>query len=112
MRRHCRKRHLWAEGYLRATLLMQAAERQATLRHVSDACSADSHFPVRSIRCSGSCGAVFRSGSESPFGKVIDLVEDLRVAADQWPAPGRRLTRLVRLRYERQAIPANGESRP
>lgn len=36
-----------------------------------------------------------RSGTESPFGKVIDLMDDLRVGADQWLAPGRRLTLCV-----------------
>lgn len=36
-----------------------------------------------------------RSGTPSPFGQVVDLVEDLRVGADQWPVPGRRLTLYV-----------------
>lgn len=36
-----------------------------------------------------------RSGTQSPFGQTVDLVEDLRVGADQWPSPGRRLTLYV-----------------
>ncbi len=36
-----------------------------------------------------------RSGTPSPFGQTVDLVDDLRVGADQWPAPGRRLTLYV-----------------
>lgn len=36
-----------------------------------------------------------RSGTESPFGQVVDLVEDLRVGADQWSNPGRSLTLYV-----------------
>lgn len=33
-----------------------------------------------------------KAGSAGNFGRVLDLVEDLRVAADQWAGPGRRLT--------------------
>lgn len=32
------------------------------------------------------------AGGQGWFGQVLDYVEDLRVAADQWPADGRRLT--------------------
>lgn len=32
-----------------------------------------------------------RSGSDSPFGQVIDMVEDLRVSSDRWSRPGRSL---------------------
>ena len=31
------------------------------------------------------------AGTQSAFGKVIDLIEDLRVSADQWESPGRHL---------------------
>jgi hypothetical protein len=33
-----------------------------------------------------------KAGSEGNFGRVLDRVEDLRVAADQWSGPGRKLT--------------------
>lgn len=33
-----------------------------------------------------------KAGSAGNFGRVLDLVEDLRVSADQWPRPGRNLT--------------------
>lgn len=45
-----------------------------------------------------------KSGTESAFGKVIDLVTDLRVSSDQWPKPGRRLTLYV-IVPEAQLIP-------
>nr|WP_274708213.1 hypothetical protein [Arthrobacter sp. H16F315] len=45
-----------------------------------------------------------KSGTESAFGKVIDLVTDLRVSADQWAKPGRRLTLYV-IVPEAQLIP-------
>jgi hypothetical protein len=45
-----------------------------------------------------------KSGTESAFGKVIDLVADLRVSADQWAEPGRCLTLFV-IVPEAQLIP-------
>jgi hypothetical protein len=45
-----------------------------------------------------------KSGTESAFGKVIDLVSDLRVASDQWAAPCRRLILYV-IVPEDQLIP-------
>lgn len=33
-----------------------------------------------------------KAGSAGNFGRVLELVEDLRVSADQWGKPGRRLT--------------------
>jgi hypothetical protein len=32
-----------------------------------------------------------KAGTESAFGKVLDLIEVIRVSADQWENPGRRL---------------------
>ena len=32
-----------------------------------------------------------KTGTDSAFGRVLDLVDDLRVEADQWARPGRRL---------------------
>lgn len=36
-----------------------------------------------------------KAGSAGNFGRVLDLIEDLRVSADQWSSPGRRLTLYV-----------------
>lgn len=45
-----------------------------------------------------------KSGTESAFGKVIDLVTDLRVSSDQWAEPGRRMTLFI-IVPEAQLIP-------
>jgi hypothetical protein len=42
-----------------------------------------------------------KSGTPSPFGLVIDLVDDLRIRADQWTEPGRKLTLYVVVEQER-----------
>nr|WP_254455267.1 hypothetical protein [Paenarthrobacter ureafaciens] len=36
-----------------------------------------------------------KAGTQSPFGKVVDFVADLRVSSDQWQDPGRHLTLYV-----------------
>ena len=36
--------------------------------------------------------AQHKSGTDSPFGRVLDYVDELRVSSDQWSAPGRHLT--------------------
>jgi hypothetical protein len=36
-----------------------------------------------------------KAGGTGSFGKVLDLIEDLRVSADQWISPGRRMRLLV-----------------
>jgi hypothetical protein len=41
-----------------------------------------------------------KSGTESPFGAVIDLVRDLRVSSDQWPSQGRNLILYVVIPHE------------
>lgn len=41
-----------------------------------------------------------KAGTPSPLGQVFDLVQELRVGADQWAAPGRRLTLYVLLPTE------------
>jgi len=45
-----------------------------------------------------------KSGTQSAFGKVIDIVRDLRVSSDQWANPGRRLILFV-IVPEAQLIP-------
>ena len=42
-----------------------------------------------------------KSGSPSPFGQVVDLVDDLRVSANQWTGPGRQLKLYVVLEQKR-----------
>jgi len=42
-----------------------------------------------------------KAGSAGNFGRVLDLVEDLRVSADQWASPGRRLTLYIVVAEER-----------
>lgn len=46
-----------------------------------------------------------KAGSEGNFGRVLDLVDDLRVSADQWRAAGRRLSLHVIVAEERFALP-------
>lgn len=47
-----------------------------------------------------------KAGSAGNFGRVLDLVEDLRVSADQWSGPGRNLTLYIVVAEER-LIPAD-----
>lgn len=42
-----------------------------------------------------------KAGSTGNFGRVLDLVEDLRVSADQWSSPGRVLTLYIVVAEER-----------
>lgn len=42
-----------------------------------------------------------KAGSSGNFGRVLDLVEDLRVSADQWSGPGRNLTLHIIVAEER-----------
>lgn len=46
-----------------------------------------------------------KTGSAGNFGRVLDLVEDLRVSADQWSSPGRNLTLYVVVLEERLIPP-------
>lgn len=41
-----------------------------------------------------------KAGSDGNLGQVLDLVEDLRVAADQWSLPGRKLKLYIVVREE------------
>lgn len=46
-----------------------------------------------------------KAGSAGNFGRVLDLVDDLRVSADQWSSPGRNLTLYVVVPEERLVSP-------
>ncbi|ACZ32050.1 hypothetical protein Xcel_3044 [Xylanimonas cellulosilytica DSM 15894] len=46
-----------------------------------------------------------KAGSAGNFGRVLDLVEDLRVCADQWASPGRNLTLYIVVAEERLVPP-------
>lgn len=46
-----------------------------------------------------------KAGSAGNFGRVLDLVEDLRVSADQWSGPGRHLTLYIVVAEERLIPP-------
>ncbi|WP_353706963.1 hypothetical protein ABRQ22_12540 [Cellulosimicrobium sp. ES-005] len=46
-----------------------------------------------------------KAGSSGNFGRVLDLVEDLRVSADQWASPGRNLTLYIVVVEERLIPP-------
>lgn len=47
-----------------------------------------------------------KAGGKGSFGRVMDLLDDLRVSADQWNRPGRRL-RLLILVPENLTVPAD-----
>ena len=46
-----------------------------------------------------------KAGSAGNFGRVLDLVEDLRVSADQWSGSGRNLTLYIVVAEERLIPP-------
>lgn len=103
----------WVVDMELATSVLKAdlAGRKILARFVSDASSADAgKIAARVGRAFNRFpfpGEVYptfkrlrervqsKSGSESPFGQVIDMVEDLRVSSDQWTAPGRTMTLYV-----------------